>query len=371
MLDGRSVIDLLAESSKVDLVAIFTPEHGLRADGGAGEIIADEIDPITGLPVFSLYGNTRQPTSQMLEGIDVLLFDLQDVGARYYTYTATMGLAMQAAARAGIPFVVLDRPNPLGGRSADGALREPGQESFVSQYPTPALHGMTTGELALAVKGQRWLADLDDLDLRVMELANWNRADLWADTGLSWIPPSPGLPTAAAAAVYPATVLFEATTLSYGRGTDHPFQQIGAPWIDGEALAESLNGESLNSDSLDGVRFVPVTFVPSTNPANGPVAVDPQYEGVEVSGVRLEIVDGAVLRPAAVGMHLLAAVLAQAAAADEPIEVIERGQFFDLLAGSSSIRTALLAGASPESVIDDWAPGLASFEALRAEYLLY
>ncbi|MCL4147320.1 UNVERIFIED_CONTAM: hypothetical protein GTU68_005886 [Idotea baltica] len=196
VLDGRSVIDLLAESSEVDLVAIFTPEHGLRADGGAGEVIADEIDPITGLPVFSLYGNTRQPTSQMLDGVDVLLFDLQDVGARYYTYTATMGLAMQAAARGGIPFVVLDRPNPLGGRSADGALREPGQESFVSQYPTPALHGMTTGELALAVKGQHWLSDLDDLDLRVMELANWNRADLWADTGLA-APPSPGLPTAA------------------------------------------------------------------------------------------------------------------------------------------------------------------------------
>jgi uncharacterized protein YbbC (DUF1343 family) len=366
VVDGRSVIDLLAEHPDVDLVAIFTPEHGLRADGGAGELIDDEIDPRTGLPVFSLYGDTRQPTPDMVAGIDVLVFDLQDVGARYYTYTATMGLAMQAASRAGIPFVVLDRPNPLGGEAADGPLRAPDQVSFVSQYPTPSLHGLTSGELARAVKGERWLPDLDSLDLRVMALDGWSRSDRWPDTGLPWLAPSPGLPTVDAALAYPATVLFEATTLSYGRGTDRPFQQVGAPWLDGGALAETLNRQA-----LAGVTFSPVSFVPTTDPPNGPPAANPQYDGVEVSGVRLEITDHRTVRPTAIGIHLLAAVLDQARAADQGVEVIDRAQFFDLLAGTPTVRSSLLADQDPAAIIASWDDDLARFDEIRARYLLY
>lgn len=366
VLDGRSVIDLLAEADDVNLVAIFTPEHGLRADGGAGELIDDEIDPVTGLPVFSLYGATRQPTPEMLADIDVLLFDLQDVGARYYTYTATMGLAMQAAADAGVPFVVLDRPNPLGGQMIDGGVRTDDQASFVSQYPVPSLHGLTTGELALAIKGEAWLDGLGQLDLRVMELTRWSRALRWPDTDLAWLPPSPGLPTVDAALVYPATVLFETAALSYGRGTDYPFQQIGAPWLDGDALATTLNAKD-----LPGVRFEPVSFVPTTDPPNGPAATDPQFEDTEVFGVRLVVVDHAALRPTALGVHLFAEVLAQADAANPPVEVIERGQFFDLLAGTATLRRGLLAGETPESIIDGWAVDLESFDAVRSQYFLY
>ncbi len=366
VVDGRSVIDLLAEHEDVDLVAIFTPEHGLRADGGAGELIDDTTDPVTGLPVFSLYGATRQPTGDMLADLDVLLFDLQDVGARYYTYTATMGLAMQSAAEAGLPFVVLDRPNPLGGQMIDGATREDGQVSFVSQYPIPALHGMTTGELALAIKGEGWLPGLESLDLQIVELAGWDREWRWPATGLSWLPPSPGLPTVDAALIYPATVLFEASSLSYGRGTDHPFQQIGAPWLDGQALADSLNGSG-----LAGVRFVPTSFVPVTDPPNGPPTSNPQYEGTEVFGVRIEIVDQDALRPTSIGMHLLAAVLAQARDRDPAVEVIERAEFFDLLAGSPTVRNALLAGERPEVIVDSWSSDLAAFDAVRSRYLLY
>ncbi len=362
----RSVIDLVADADEVELVAIFAPEHGVRAEAGAGEQVADDVDPVTGLPVFSLYGSTRRPTAEMLAGIDVLLFDLQDVGTRFYTYTATMGLAMQSAAEAGIPFVVLDRPNPLGGTVVDGPVRDDDQESFISQYPVPSAHGMTAGELALAIRGEGWLDGLGDLDLRIVELAGWDRDDRWADTGLGWVPPSPGLPTVDAAMVYPATVLFEGTSLSYGRGTDHPFQQVGAPWIDGKAMADSLNDVGLS-----GIRFEPVSYIPTTDPPNGPAAADPQYEGQVVSGVRLDITDRVALRPVAVGIHLMAAVLAQAELDPQAPEVISRPEFFDLLAGTAATRQLLTAGVAPEEIIESWSASLAQFEFVRSAYLLY
>ncbi len=362
----RSVIDLVADADEVELVAIFAPEHGVRAEAGAGEQVADDVDPVTGLPVFSLYGSTRRPTAEMLAGIDVLLFDLQDVGTRFYTYTATMGLAMQSAAEAGIPFVVLDRPNPLGGTVVDGPVRDDDQESFISQYPVPSAHGMTAGELALAIRGEGWLDGLGDLDLRIVELAGWDRDDRWADTGLGWVPPSPGLPTVDAAMVYPATVLFEGTSLSYGRGTDHPFQQVGAPWIDGKAMADSLNDVGLS-----GIRFEPVSYIPTTDPPNGPAAADPQYEGQVVSGVRLDITDRVALRPVAVGIHLMAAVLAQAELDPQAPEVISRPEFFDLLAGTAATRQLLTAGVAPEEIIESWSASLAQFELVRSAYLLY
>lgn len=362
VVDGKSTIDLFAEADGVDLTALFAPEHGIRAEAGAGADIDDEIDPVTGLPVFSLYGTTKRPTADQLAGIDVLVFDLQDVGTRFYTYTATMGLAMQAAAEQGVPFVVLDRPNPLGGITVDGALRDDDQVSFVSQYPIPAVHGMTAGELALAIKGEGWLDGLESLDLRVIELDGWNRARPWDETGLRWIAPSPGLPTTAATAAYPAVVLFEATTLSFGRGTDYPFSQIGAPWLDAEALAAELNGRG-----IAGVRFDPVRFTPVSLPA----ASDPPFEGEELPGVRLEVTDPGVARMATVGLHLLSAVLAQAETATPPIEVIDRAAFFDLLTGSAAVRRSLLAGEPAESIVASWEDELAAFDAVRTRYLLY
>ncbi len=371
VVGDRTVIDLLAESESVDLVSVFAAEHGIRADGDAGTVIEDGVDPITGLPVHSLYGSTRSPTAEMLADVDVLVFDLQDVGARFYTYTATMGLAMQAAAGAGIPFVVMDRPNPLGGTAIGGAVRDEDHGSFVGQYPIPAVHGMTAAELALAIRGEAWLEGLEGLDLRVVPMAGWTRGDQWADTGLAWVPPSPGLPNAATTLVYPATVLFEASTLSFGRGTDHPFGQIGAPWLDGEALARALNARN-----LPGIRFRAVTFTPSATPGAGPPVTDPRYEGTELSGVRLEPADPWRFDPAAVGVHLLAEVLAQAAvvgstdATGRPV-VIDRPAFFDLLAGTANIRQGLLEGRPAEEIVGSWSDDLARFDTLRAGYLLY
>lgn len=366
IVDGESIIDLLDRADDVDLVAIFAPEHGIRAEAGAGELIEDEIDPATGLPVRSLYGQTRQPTPDMLADIDILVFDLQDVGTRFYTYTATMGLAMQAAAEAGISFVVLDRPNPLGGHLVEGAIRAPDQESFVSQYPIPAVHGMTAGELALAIKGEGWLAGLEELDLAVAPLIGWDRSDRWQDTGLPWVPPSPGLATAESAGTYPAIVLFEATTLSYGTGTEYPFQQVGAPWLDGEALAVELN-----SRSLPGVQFRVVTFVPEAEPGG----TEPRYTGTEVQGVRLEIIDGQRAEPFAAGIHLLDAVLRQAESLPSPPEeaapVINRGEFLDLLTGGTDVRTGLEAGNPAADIVADWSAGVADFEAVRSQYLQY
>lgn len=367
VVDGRSLIDLMVEAESVDLVAIFAPEHGLRADAGAGELVADGIDPVTGLPVFSLYGDTRSPSPESLGNVDVLVYDLQDVGARFYTYTATMGLAMQAAAKAQIPFVVLDRPNPIGNRIG-GSMRMADQTSFVSQYPVPALHGMTSGELARAIKGEGWLDGLDNLDLRIVPLSGWAPDMVWADTGLDWFPPSPGLPTADAALAYPTTVLFEATTLSFGRGTDRPFQQIGAPWLDGAALAEVLN-----QSGLVGVRFDAVTFTPTASD----IAAAPQYEGQELSGVRVVVSDGGTVEQAAVAVHLLGAVLAQAeqlneSAADQPaVEVIDRPAFLDLLTGDAAVRLALEAGTAPTEIVSSWRAEHDAFDSIRSRYRLY
>lgn len=367
---NQNTIDLFADAEGVELTAIFAPEHGIRAEAGAGVTVGDEVDPVTGLPIFSLYGQTKRPTPEMLTDVDVLVFDLQDVGTRFYTYTATMGLAMQAAAEVGVPFVVLDRPNPLGGRLIDGNLRDSETSSFVSQYPIPAVHGMTAGELALAIKGEGWLDGLEDLDIRIVKLQGWERDTQWHETGLPWYPPSPGLPTAAAAGTYPATVLFEATTLSFGRGTDHPFEQIGAPWLDGEALADRLN-----TVGLPGVRFDPVIFAPEA-PIDGEAAgPQPQYAGQDLPGVRLLILDGDTARPFEAGVYLLHAVLEQAAGLAAPppdaATVIDRPEFLDLLTGSAEVRRALSAGTNPAAIVAEWSDDLVAFEQVRAKYLQY
>ncbi len=361
VVDGRSVVDLMAEADGMELAAIFSPEHGIRADVGSGLAVADGVDPVTGVTVHSLYGATRAPSAEMLTGIDVLVFDLQDVGARFYTYTSTMGLAMQAAAGAGIPFVVLDRPSPLGDR-VDGAVRDDDHVSFIGQYPIPSVHGLTTGELARAIRGERWLDGLQALDLRVVELSGWRREDGWDGTGLPWVAPSPGLPSATAALTYPATVLFEATTLSFGRGTDRPFEQFGAPWLDADALADALNRRG-----LAGVRFEAISFTPQP----GPSEPEPLFEGVDVPGVRLVVTEPQRLQPSAVGVHLLDEVLAQAAALATAVTVVDRPDFLDLLAGTDDLRLSLEAGQPAVGIVEAWQGDLAAFEQLRSRYLLY
>ncbi|MDH3683011.1 MAG: DUF1343 domain-containing protein [Acidimicrobiia bacterium] len=359
-IDGQPLLDVLARTEGIDLVAAFGPEHGVRGTAAAGAPVTGGIDATTGVRIHSLYGDTRAPTPAMLAELDVLVFDLQDVGARVYTYLATMGLAMQSAAEAGLPFIVLDRPNPLGGSYVDGHVRDEDHASFIGQYPVPAAHGMTAGELALAIKGEGWLPGLDGLDLRVVEMSGWHRDDRWADLGLGWAPPSPSLPSPTAAEVYPGTVLFEATSLSVGRGTAEPFTTIGAPWVDGPALAGALN-----ELGLAGVSFEAVTFVPEATES----VPAPPYAGETSHGVRV-VIEDASFRPVATGLHLLVAFRDHADARGEP-ELVAAPKLFDLLTGTDAVRTALEAGASATQLIEAWSPEVAAFEELRRRYLLY
>lgn len=362
VVDGVHLIDWVADAADVELAAIFAPEHGLRGVADAGELVADSVDADTGVPVHSLYGSTRAPTAEMLAGIDTLVFDLQDVGTRFYTYTATMGLAMQAAAEHGVRFVVLDRPNPIGGERVEGFARTPDHVSFVSQYPTPATHGLTGGELATMIVGETWLPGLDGLDLSVVDLHGWSRAHLWDDTGRDWRPPSPGLPSSTSALVYPGTVLVEATDLSYGRGTLTPFTMVGAPWADAEALAAELDARA-----LPGVRFEATTFVPADIPD---MATDPPFEGVEVHGVEIVPTDPSSFEPVRTGLHVLEVFQAASLAAGEG-SIVDRAAMFDLLAGTTELRLGLEAGTPADDLVAAWQADVAAFEALRAPYLRY
>ena len=326
---GEHLGDLLHRAPNVELVAMFGPEHGVRGDADAGEYVEDAIDPATGVPVYSLFGPTRQPTPEMLAGIDVLLYDLQDVGTRYYTYISTMGLAMQAAAEAGVEFVVLDRPNPLGG-TVDGGMLDTSYESFVGLYPIADVYGLTAGELATWVQAEL-LSSLETLDLTVIEMDGWTRSMRWEDTGLEWVAPSPAITTPNAALLYPTTIYFEALSLSYGRGTSRPFQVIGAPWLDPVALIADLE-----SRGLDGIGFVETTITPAML---RDMTVEPAYLGETIPAVDLIVTNNATLRPASVGVHVLDAVFAQARNAG--VDPLARPEWLDQLSGSELLRRSL------------------------------
>jgi len=347
--DGRSSIDILYELPGVELTALFAPEHGIRGDIGEGRDIDDAVDERTGLPVFSLYGAARAPTPDMLAGVDALLLDLQDVGARYYTWASTMAVSMRAAGEAGIPFIVLDRPNPISGL-VQGPVLNPSFSSFVGLFPVPVRHGMTLGELARLYVGEFGVR----VDLRVVPAAGWTRA-LWFDeTGLPWIAPSRNMPDLESAAHYPGTCLFEATPLSVGRGTAAAFRQIGAPWMDGAELASRLAAHGLR-----GVRFEPVSFVPA-DPSDG------KYGGESVSGIRLTVTDRRTYDPVRTGV---AALIEARRLAGDRWEWNDA--HIDRLAGSDRLRLAIDGGATVAEVAGAWQAPLAAFDARREPYLLY
>lgn len=348
--EGRSTIDLLHGSEATELVALFSPEHGIRGEERAGEAVESGRDPRTGLPVHSLYGDTRKPTPAMLEGVEILLFDIQDIGARYYTYVSTMGLAMEAAEASGIPFVVLDRPNPVGGHRVQGNVLDPAHASFVGRYPVAMRHGMTVGELARFIRARR----TPELRLHVVPVRGWQR-DRWFDgTGLPWVAPSPNMPDLASATHYPGTCLFEGTNLSVGRGTDRPFRQIGAPWLDGEELARRLNGREMS-----GVRFEAVRFTPE-DPGDG------KFGGREVRGVRFRATDRDAYDPTRAG---LAALLEARRLAGDRWSW--RARHFDRLAGTGRLRRAVEEGASMDSIVRSWEAQLRQFRAVRDSFLIY
>ncbi len=358
---GVHLADLLHAAPGLTLAALFGPEHGLRGTAEASEAVPDGRDARTGAPVFSLYGKTRQPTPAMLRGIDMLVFDMQDVGTRFYTFISTMGLAMQAAARARIPFVVLDRPNPLGGTYVAGFSVERRHISFVSQYPVPLAHGLTVGELARMIKGERLLPGVAGLDLRVVEMTGWRRAMLWPDTGLAWVATSPNVPDFETALIYPGTGLFEATAASEGRGTDRPFRLLGAPWADGDALAATLNARA-----LPGVRFEAASFTPRGRPG---MATAPKLDGRRLGGVQVVVTDPRALRPVETGVHLLHAF--RAAARKRGKRFIDRPDWLARLAGSRRLNGMLRRGVGPEAIIAAWRGDVEAFQRRRTPYLLY
>lgn len=358
----RHLIDVLHAAPEVELTALFGPEHGLRGRAAAGEQVEAGRDPETGVPIYSLYGEHRAPTQGMLDSVDVLVFDIQDAGARFYTYITTMGLSMQAAAEADVPFVVLDRPNPLGGTYVSGFVLDSSQTSFIGRYPVPLAHGMTVGELARMIEGEPMLPGLEDLELEVVEMENWTRDLRWHRTGLPWLAPSPNLPDFHATLLYPGTALLEGSTVSEGRGTPGPFAYVGAPWVEPERLTAELNRRA-----LPGVRFYPITFSPRPIPG---VAPDPEWEGRLIHGVRQSITDLDEFQPVETGVHLVHALFQQAP------DTIQTQEFFRsdrlaLLAGTNRLEALIREGYAPDQIIAAWADEVDRFRRRRSAYLLY
>jgi uncharacterized protein YbbC (DUF1343 family) len=347
---------LLLGSRALRLRALFGPEHGVRGDAQDLIEVGDSRDPETGLPVFSLYGETRIPTAGMLKGLDALVVDLQDVGARYYTFIYTLLLAMEACAAHGVRVVVLDRPNPLGGAALDGNVLDPGFRSFVGLHPLAVRHGMTIGELALMF---RWELGLD-VDLRVVRMRGYRRRMSFEDTGLPWVMPSPNMPGVETAWVYPGGCLIEGTNLSEGRGTTRPFELVGAPWLDAARLALDLEREG-----LPGVAFRPCHFTPTFQ----------KHAGRPCAGVQVHVTDRrrfpAFLTYLLLIQHARRQDTRRFAWRQPPYEYEAVKLPIDILCGSPRERLAIEAGVSPKRLAPAWRRELLAFRRRRARHLLY
>ncbi len=341
--DGTSTIDLLYRAEGVKLVALFSPEHGIR--GQLDQPVGDSKDEKTGLPVYSLYGRRKKPTTEQLQGIDTLVYDIQDIGCRFYTYSTTLGYILETAAEHKLKVIVLDRPNPIGGVAVDGPVLDPKLESFVGYHPLPVRHGMTFGELAGLFNRERKI----HADLEVIRMVGWHRADLYDRTGLNWINPSPNMRSLAAALLYPGIGLLETTNLSVGRGTDRPFEVIGAPWLDGRRLAEALAGSG-----LAGVRFVPIRFTPTSS----------TFAGKECGGVQIYLDDWQRFSPLDTGL----AVAYQLHRLYPKEWQVRR---YGRLLGHPATLEALQRGDSSAQIRKLWKSDLEAFLATRKGFLLY
>ena len=340
---GARTIDVLRSAREVTLVSLLSPEHGIH--GTADDRVSSGTDAGTGLPVHSLYGETRRPTGAMLAGVDTVVVDLQDIGARFYTYMTTIGYVLEEAAARGIRVVVLDRPNPVNGYSIEGPVQDEAAEAFTAYFPMPIRHGLTMGELARLFNGEKKIG----ADLHIVAMRNWSRRLWYDETGLPWVNPSPNMRNLHQAALYPGIGALEFSNISVGRGTDSPFEQIGAPWIDGVALAAALNARA-----LPGVRFYPVRFTPSAS----------TYEGESCGGVFIIVTNRDALRPVRVGVELAAALFRLHGSTYDPRETWR-------LLGSRAQVEALGAGVDPGGIAAGWRLGEARWRLLRARYLLY
>ena len=341
--DGSSTIDLLFKSGVSRLVALFSPEHGIR--GQTDEGIASAVDEATGLPVYSLYGETLRPRPEMLRNLDALVFDIQDAGVRFYTYITTLGFAMEEAAKRQITVYVLDRPNPITGVLVEGPVLDPDLTSFVGYFPMPIRHGMTVGELARMFNAEKGI----EAKLEVIKMRRWHRDDWYDDTGLPWVGPSPNLRNMTEAALYPGVAMVEGANISVGRGTDTPFELLGAPWIDGRKLAAYLKQRQ-----IQGVRFMSVDFTPRSGPFAGEIC----------HGVNIVLLDRMALNSPALGIELASALCKLFPDKFEIDRILP-------LVGAREVVESLKSGRDPASIALHSYEGLEQFRKVRGKYLLY
>ena len=340
---GKSTVEVFREAPGVRLERLFSPEHGLYGD--VDRKVASFVDPNTGLTVHSLYGQTRRPTPEMLEGLDALVFDIQDVGARFYTYISTMGYAMEEAAKAGIRFIVLDRPNPINGIQVEGPILESHRLSFTGYFALPVRHGMTVGELAMLFNEENQIG----AKLEVVKLEGWQRS-LWLDdTDLPWVNPSPNIRNQRQATLYTAVGLLESTNLSVGRGTETPFEILGAPWMNAKQLARTLQ-----SRKLAGVKFTPTHFTPSAD----------HYKGKRCHGVRVEVTDRTRFRSVSAGLEMARAIARMYPGRFQLEKLVG-------MTGSEAVEKAIQRGDSVDRIVETGREELERFLQMRQKYLLY
>jgi len=340
---GRSTVDVLSHATGVQVVALFSPEHGLA--GRNDENVASSKDPSTGLPVYSLYGETRRPTEEMLKGIDALVFDVQDAGVRFYTYTATMGYCMEEAAKHNIAFFVLDHPNPLGGEIVEGPMLDADKTNFVGYFPMPVRYSLTIGELAQLFNGENHIG----ADLHVISMRNWHRNYFFESTGVKWIPPSPNLRTIKGSIVYPGIEILQSAGVSVGRGTQTPFEEFGAPWLNGDEVAAELNLRHLPGLHFAGQPFIPVVGL---------------YSGQRCGGVAIRIIDRFAVRSMRLGLEIAAILQKLYPKQFNSAKLIE-------LVGNADTMQQLQAGTAPERIVASWSESLSAFDKVRRKYFLY
>jgi uncharacterized protein YbbC (DUF1343 family) len=339
----RTTINVLAHAPGVQVVALFSPEHGIA--GHSDEKLSSSKDASTGLPIFSLYGDHLRPTDEMLQGIDALVFDVQDAGVRFYTYTTTMAYCMEEAAKRKISFFVLDRPNPLNGDIVEGPMLDADKTSFVAYYPLPVRYGLTIGELAQFYNTENHI----NADLHVIPMKNWHRNYVFESTGLKWIPPSPNLRTLKGSLLYPGLEILQNAGVSVGRGTEAPFEEFGAPWINGEDIAGLLNAKD-----LPGVHFADKPFIP----------VSGLYAGQHCGGVSVRVTDRAALRSMRVGLEIAAALSKKYPDHFDIAKIL-------FLVGNDSTIQQLQSGTPVNEIIASWTKDLAAYDATRRRYFLY
>jgi len=363
--NARHIADLFFAAPRVKLQALFAPEHGIRGEVEAGAKISTIVDKKTGVKIYSLYGKTRKPTPAMLKDIDVLIFDIQDVGARFFTYISTLSLAMEAAAESGISFFVLDRPNPIGGDIVEGPTLDPKQKSFIGIHPIALRHGMTLGELAFMFNEKGWLKGGVKCDLHVIKMSGplvngvsgWRRNMLYEDTGLKWVPPSPNIPTPQSALLYPGTCLLEATKVSEGRGTDEPFGRVGAPWASSDDLIAKLR------EFTPSLWLRPTDFIPLSKPGK---AMNPKFNGVVCHGILIDVLDPNTFPSVAFGIHLLNALQEL-----YPKRIEIKKDALTRLTGQSWVFEMLKSGIAAEKIVARCEEDAKRFREMRSPYLLY